>query len=93
VRFADDDQMVQALAAQYSNQTFGQTILPGRSRRDRPVSDAHHRREPGGEDASIGPVIIAHYVDRRRAQSTPRRPPQRNVEAETDSRLEADAAT
>jgi hypothetical protein len=40
VRLAEDEHLIQALAAQCANQTFHIAILPGRSRRDRPIPGA-----------------------------------------------------
>jgi hypothetical protein len=65
VGLAEDDHMIQALASQRADQTFSDTILPWRSRRNRPVADAH-RRDATGEDVPIGPVIIAHQIGRGR---------------------------
>ena len=62
---AKDHDLIQALASQRADQTFSDTILPWRSRRDRPVADAH-RRDASGEDVPIGAVIIAHQVAWRR---------------------------
>ena len=63
--FAKDHDLIQALASQRADQTFSDTILPWRSRRDWPVADAH-RRDAIGEDPPIGAVIIAHQVAWRR---------------------------
>ena len=65
VCLTEDDHMIQALASQRADQTFSNTILPWRSRRDRPVADAH-RGDATGEDVPIGPVIIAHQIGRGR---------------------------
>src|SRR5207302_11000435 len=46
VRLAENQQSVQALAAHGADQAFRMTILPRRSRRDRPVADTHGRH-PG----------------------------------------------
>jgi hypothetical protein len=51
--------MVQAFAAKRANQTFGDAILPGRSRRYWTIA-VSHRSDTGGENASIGAVIVAH---------------------------------
>jgi len=61
VRLAEDDHVVQALAPQCPDHPFGNTILLWRSRRNRPVADAH-RPNPGSEGMPIGPVIIAYEV-------------------------------
>ena len=64
VRLTEDDNMIQAFASQRADQTFSDTILPRRPRRDRPVADAH-RGDASGERLSIGPVIITNEVGRR----------------------------
>ena len=64
VRLAENEYLIQALAAQCADQTFGTTILPRRPRRDRSIADTH-RPHPRREDVSIGTVIVAHQVGRR----------------------------
>jgi hypothetical protein len=66
VRLAKDDDLIQAFAAERANQAFGMTILPWRVKRNWPVADAH-RPDPGGEEAPVGPIIIADQVTQRRA--------------------------
>ena len=66
VRLAEDEYLIQALAAQCADQTFGTTILPRRPRRDRSIADTH-RPHPRLEDVSIGAVVVAHQVGWRRA--------------------------
>jgi hypothetical protein len=41
MRFAEDDDVVQAFPANGPNQSFSKTVLPRRPRRDRFVADAH----------------------------------------------------
>ena len=41
VLFAENDQMISALAPGRPNQAFNIAILPGRTERGRPVSDTH----------------------------------------------------
>src|SRR6185312_1096230 len=65
VRLAEDEYLIQTLAAQCADQTFGTTILPRRSRRDRSIADTH-RPHPRLEDVSIGAVVVAHQVGWRR---------------------------
>ena len=65
VRLAEDEYLIQALAAQCADQTFGTTILPRRPRRDRSIADTH-RPHPRREDVSIGAVVVAHQVGWRR---------------------------
>ena len=38
---AQDDKMVQALPADRANEPFNVSVLPGRSKRNRPISNAH----------------------------------------------------
>jgi len=45
MRLAKDYDVIQALAAQRTDQTFRYAILPWRSRSNRPVADTH-RPEP-----------------------------------------------
>ena len=70
-RLAKDNHMIQAFAAKRANQAFCNAILPGRTRTDRPVSDPH-RLDPGGEDMSVGTVIVTHQVAGADAHGTPR---------------------
>src|SRR6476646_2222857 len=65
VRLGEDEYLIQALAAQCADQTFGTTILPRRPRRDRSIADTH-RPHPRREDVSIGAVVVAHQVGWRR---------------------------
>ena len=52
VRLATDNYMIKTLATQRTDQTFGNAILAWRSRRDRPVADAHRGDAIGREEAS-----------------------------------------
>ena len=65
MRLAEDEYLIQALAAQCADQTFGTTILPRRPRRDRSIADTH-RPHPRREDVSIGAVVVAHQIGWRR---------------------------
>jgi len=65
VPFAEDKRLIQALAAQCADQPFSTAILPWRSRRDRSVADTHCPH-PRREDVSVGTVVVAHQVGRRR---------------------------
>jgi hypothetical protein len=65
VAFTDDNDMVQTLAAERANQSFGYTILPRGTRTDRPVTNSY-RLHPIGEDVSVGAVIVADQIARRR---------------------------
>ena len=65
VRLAEDEYLIQTLAARCADQTFGTTILPRRPRRDRSIADTH-RPHPRREDASVGTVVVANQVGRCR---------------------------
>ena len=56
--------MVEALASDRSDQPFNMTVLPRRTWRDRPISDAHDS-QPACDRATIGGVTIADEVARR----------------------------
>ena len=47
VRFAENYDLVQTLAAGRTNQPFGVTIVLGRARRDGTIADAHRTKAPG----------------------------------------------
>jgi len=64
VVFSDDNDMIQALAAERANQSFGYTILPRGTRTDRPVTNSY-RPHPIGENVSVGAVIVADQISRR----------------------------
>jgi hypothetical protein len=64
MRFAKDQEMVQALAPNAPDQSLDIGILPGRARRNRSVPNAH-RPHPSREDRPIGFVVVAHQVSRR----------------------------
>src|SRR6266508_204971 len=65
VHLTENYHLIQALAAQCADQTFSTAILPRRPRRDRSVADTH-RPHPRREDMSVGAVVVAHQVARRR---------------------------
>src|SRR5438477_5795866 len=65
VRLAKDQYPIEALASHGADQTLHIRILPRRSWRDRSVADAHSPH-PGREDMSVGFVIVAHQIGRRR---------------------------
>ena len=62
---AQDDDMVNALAPDRSDQPFGKAILPRRGRRDGLVPDAHSAQS-AWNNAPVDPVSIADEVARRR---------------------------
>jgi hypothetical protein len=51
MRLTKDNDLIQALATQRTDQPFRYTILPWRPRRNRPVTDTH-RPEPRQEDVA-----------------------------------------
>src|SRR5262245_11877970 len=56
--FAKDQHMVQTLAPQRPDQALHVRVLPGRSRRYRPIPNAH-RPQPVGEDLPITAIIVS----------------------------------
>src|ERR1700686_2873359 len=63
MRFAPNDDMIETLTPDRSDQPFGKAILPRRGRCGRPVSDAHGAQSER-DDAAIDPVPIADEVVR-----------------------------
>src|SRR5271166_6787121 len=64
MRFAQDDQMIHALAPDRSDQPFGKSILPRRGRRYRFVPDAHGAKSTC-DNGAINLIPIADEVTRR----------------------------
>src|SRR5947209_14369723 len=64
VPFAQDHDMVEALASDRANQPFNMTVLPRRAWRDRPVANAHGSQPPGDRGAIRG-VAVTDEVARR----------------------------
>src|SRR5450755_417471 len=60
---AEDNDVVQALAPDRSDQPFGKAVLPGRGWRGRLVPDAHGAQS-ACDDAAIDPIPIADEVAR-----------------------------
>src|ERR1700719_1847130 len=60
---AEDNDVVQALAPDRSDQPFGKAVLPGRGWRGRLVPDAHGAQS-ACDDTAIDPIPIAHEVAR-----------------------------
>src|SRR5260221_10095525 len=58
VRFPEHDDVVQALPADRANEPLNVSVLPGRSRGDRPIANAHSAQAPH-EDRSIRPNIAS----------------------------------
>src|SRR5665213_1040320 len=58
MRLAQDDKMVQALAADRADQSFGKAILPGRAWRGRLISDAHGANS-SSDDGAIDLIQIS----------------------------------
>src|SRR5258708_34022126 len=63
VRLAQGDHMVDALASDRSDQSFGEPVLPRRAWSDRFVADAHAAQSvPDG--SAVDPIPIADLVSR-----------------------------
>src|SRR5450432_1610990 len=62
--FAENDHMVETLAADRSDQALDEGVLPGRARRTQDFLDAH-AGEPSAEGGAVDPVAVAHQVRRR----------------------------
>ena len=67
MRHTKNDDMIQALAADRSDQPFGKAILPGRGWCGRLVPDAHSAQS-ARDDAAIDPVAIVDQVVRSLSQ-------------------------
>ena len=65
MRFAQDDQMIHALAPDRSDQPFGKAILPRRRRRYRFVPDAHGAKSTC-DNGAINLIPIANEVTPRK---------------------------
>ena len=65
VCLAEDDEVIQALSSNRTDQAFNIGVLPGRSRCRRAIPDAHSFGPPL-ENFSIGAIAIANYVFWRR---------------------------
>ena len=63
MNLAQDNDVVQALAPDRSDQPFGKAVLPGRGWCGRLVPDAHGAQS-ARDDAAIDPVAIADQVAR-----------------------------
>jgi hypothetical protein len=61
MRLTKDNDLIQALATQRTDQAFRYTILPWRPRRNLPVTDTH-RPEPSQKDVAIGAIVVAYQV-------------------------------
>jgi hypothetical protein len=61
MRLAQDDEMVDALAPDRSDQPFGKAILPRRGWRSRLVPDAHGAQS-ACDDGAVDPIPIANEV-------------------------------
>src|ERR1700736_339666 len=64
MRFAPDDDMIETLTPDRSDQPFGKAVLPGRGWCGRLVPDAHGKQS-ARDNAAIDPVPIADEVARR----------------------------
>ena len=63
MRLAEDNDMVQALTPDRSDQPFGKAILPGRCWRDRLVSDAHGTQS-ACDNGTVDPIAVPDHVAR-----------------------------
>ena len=59
-----DENVIQAVTPQRSNQPFSIWVLPGRPGRCWSISDPH-RPNPAREDRPVGAIIVAHQIGRR----------------------------
>src|SRR5262245_38928612 len=62
---AENEDMIQALAAKRPDQAFNIWVLPGRARCDRAVAYPHPSH-PVGEGLSVRSIIVADLIARRR---------------------------
>jgi hypothetical protein len=63
VPLAEHDDMIKTFPSDRADQPFSMSILPWRSRRGRPVTNAHRAKTPG-EYLAVDPVPIADDVSR-----------------------------
>ena len=70
MRLAQDDEMVDALAPDRSDQPFGKAILPRRGWRSRLVPDADGAQS-ACDDGAANPIPIANEVSRGSSQEMP----------------------
>jgi hypothetical protein len=64
MRLAEDNDVVQALAPDRSDQPLGKAILPRRPRRGWPIPNAH-RPKAADEDVTVDGVTVTNDVSRR----------------------------
>ena len=62
--FAEDQDMIQALAAKRPDQAFNVRVLPGRPRRDRAVANPH-RSDAVREGLSVSTIVVTDQIARR----------------------------
>ena len=62
--FAEDQDMIQAVASKRPNQAFNIWVLPGRSRCGRAVANPH-RSDAVREGSSVCTIIVADQIARR----------------------------
>ena len=62
--FAEDQDMIQALAAKRPDQAFNVEVLPGRPWRDRAVANPH-RSDAVREGLSISTIVVTDQLARR----------------------------
>src|ERR1700751_4948077 len=63
MHLAQDNDVMQTLTPDRSDQAFGKAVLPGRGWCDRLVPDAHGR-ESARDDAAIDPIAVSDHVTR-----------------------------
>ncbi len=66
MRLTEDDDLIQALAAQRADQALRYSVLPWRSRCNRPVADTHCLN-PRGKNTPISSIIVTNQIRRRRS--------------------------
>src|SRR5260221_4742058 len=60
---AEDDDVVQALAPDRSDQPLGKAILPGRGWCNWLISDAHGAKSPG-DNVAVDPIAVPDHITR-----------------------------
>src|SRR6476620_1080170 len=63
MRFAPNDDMIETLTPDRSDQPFGKAILPGRGWCGRLVPNAHGAQS-AGDDAAVDPIAVPDHITR-----------------------------
>src|SRR6202795_13544 len=63
MRLAEDNDVVQALAPDRSDQPFGKAILPGRGWCNWPISDAHGAKS-ARDNGAVDPIAVPDHITR-----------------------------